>query len=176
MRSVDAKTISVQQWNSYSGILGFPSAPTIDGEFMPSDPVSMLANANLEGIDILVGSNRDEGEFFWKVFSPSRSSLQELLDYFVDHWLFSALKASRSLRFRRIFFRTLEFRFFLLRSKNVKRTVNHVHPRELNMPTNKRKLVRSRNRYKEEKLKVKRYSNMTLPNKFGTVFDGVGKK
>lgn len=63
MRSVDAKTISVQQWNSYSGILGFPSAPTIDGEFMPSDPMSMLASANLEGIDILVGSNRDEGEF-----------------------------------------------------------------------------------------------------------------
>lgn len=25
MRNVDAKTISVQQWNSYSGILGFPS-------------------------------------------------------------------------------------------------------------------------------------------------------
>lgn len=62
MRSVDAKTISVQQWNSYSGILGFPSAPTIDGEFMPSDPMSMLASANLEGIDVLVGSNRDEGE------------------------------------------------------------------------------------------------------------------
>lgn len=64
MRSVDAKTISVQQWNSYSGILGFPSAPTIDGEFMPDEPMAMLASANLEGIDILVGSNRDEGE--WK--------------------------------------------------------------------------------------------------------------
>jgi acetylcholinesterase len=62
MRSVDAKTISVQQWNSYSGILGFPSAPTIDGDFMPADPITMLATANLEGIDILVGSNRDEGE------------------------------------------------------------------------------------------------------------------
>lgn len=62
MRSVDAKTISVQQWNSYSGILGFPSAPTIDGEFMPSDPATMLKNANLEGIDILMGSNKDEGE------------------------------------------------------------------------------------------------------------------
>lgn len=32
MRQVDAKSISVQQWNSYSGILGFPSAPTVDGE------------------------------------------------------------------------------------------------------------------------------------------------
>lgn len=63
MRSVDAKTISVQQWNSYSGILGFPSAPTIDGEFMPSDPMTMLREADLSEVDILVGSNKDEGEF-----------------------------------------------------------------------------------------------------------------
>lgn len=61
MRNVDAKTISVQQWNSYSGILGFPSAPTIDGKFMPSDPMTMLAEADLSGTDILVGSNKDEG-------------------------------------------------------------------------------------------------------------------
>lgn len=62
MRNVDAKTISVLQWNSYSGILGFPSAPTIDGDFMPSDPMSMLEEADLTGIDILVGSNKDEGK------------------------------------------------------------------------------------------------------------------
>lgn len=62
MRSVDAKTISVQQWNSYSGILGFPSAPTIDGVFMPSDPMTMLAEADLTEVDILLGSNKDEGE------------------------------------------------------------------------------------------------------------------
>lgn len=61
MQSVDAKTISVQQWNSYSGILGFPSAPTIDGDFMPYDPEMMLQQADLTGIDILVGSNKDEG-------------------------------------------------------------------------------------------------------------------
>lgn len=62
MRNVDAKTISVQQWNSYSGILGFPSAPTIDGVFMPSDPTTMLAEADLTEVDILLGSNKDEGE------------------------------------------------------------------------------------------------------------------
>lgn len=61
MRNVDAKTISVQQWNSYSGILGFPSAPTVDGEFMPADAMTMLEEADLSGIDILVGSNKDEG-------------------------------------------------------------------------------------------------------------------
>ena len=63
MRNVDSKTISVQQWNSYSGILGFPSAPTIDGILMTSDPMQMLREANLQGIDILVGSNKDEGEY-----------------------------------------------------------------------------------------------------------------
>lgn len=38
------------------------TAPTIDGVFMPSDPMTMLMEADLEGIDILVGSNRDEGK------------------------------------------------------------------------------------------------------------------
>ncbi|CAD7084335.1 unnamed protein product [Hermetia illucens] len=73
MRAVDAKTISVQQWNSYSGILGFPSAPTIDGAFMPSDPATMLRDADLKGIDILVGSNKDEGTYFL---------LYDFIDYF----------------------------------------------------------------------------------------------
>lgn len=73
MRNVDAKTISVQQWNSYSGILGFPSAPTIDGEFMTADPMTMLREANLEGVEILVGSNRDEGTYFL---------LYDFIDYF----------------------------------------------------------------------------------------------
>lgn len=73
MRSVEAKTISVQQWNSYSGILGFPSAPTVDGAFMPSDPMTMVKNTNLEGIDILVGSNKDEGTYFL---------LYDFIDYF----------------------------------------------------------------------------------------------
>lgn len=63
MRAVDAKTISVQQWNSYTGILGFPSAPTIDGAFIPDDPMTMLKSADLEGYDILLGSVRDEGEW-----------------------------------------------------------------------------------------------------------------
>lgn len=62
MREVDSKTISVQQWNSYSGILGFPSAPTVDGDFMPSDAMTMLSNADLSNVDVLVGSNKDEGK------------------------------------------------------------------------------------------------------------------
>ncbi|KAL5285150.1 BCHE family protein [Megaselia abdita] len=73
MRAVDAKTISVQQWNSYSGILGFPSAPTIDGAFLPDDPMTMLKSTDLEGYDILMGSVRDEGTYFL---------LYDFIDYF----------------------------------------------------------------------------------------------
>jgi len=62
MRSVDAKTISVQQWNSYSGILSFPSAPTIDGAFLPADPMTLMKTADLKDYDILMGNVRDEGE------------------------------------------------------------------------------------------------------------------
>ena len=42
MRSLPAKNISVSQWNSYWGILGFPSSPTVDGEFLPRCRLSVL--------------------------------------------------------------------------------------------------------------------------------------
>jgi len=63
LRSVDPKTISVQQWNTYGGILGFPSTITVDGEFITGDPMELLKNGALEDTEIMIGSNRDEGEF-----------------------------------------------------------------------------------------------------------------
>lgn len=63
MRGVDAKTISVQQWNSYTGILGFPSAPTVDGVFFPKHPDELLKEGDFQDTEILIGSNQDEGEF-----------------------------------------------------------------------------------------------------------------
>lgn len=63
MRAVDAKTISSHQWNSYSGILGFPSTPTIDGTFLTKHPLDMLNDGDYENLEIIVGSNRDEGKF-----------------------------------------------------------------------------------------------------------------
>ena len=45
MRSLPAKNISVSQWNSYWGILGFPSSPTVDGEFLPRCRLSVPASA-----------------------------------------------------------------------------------------------------------------------------------
>lgn len=64
MRNVDPKTISVHQWNSYWGILGFPSAPTIDGVFLPTHPMEMLRKGDFPETEILIGSNQDEGESF----------------------------------------------------------------------------------------------------------------
>ncbi|KRT86114.1 hydrolase [Oryctes borbonicus] len=60
MRAVEAKTISLQQWNSYSGILGFPSTPTIDGRFLTKHPIDMLKEGDYEDMEIMVGSNQDE--------------------------------------------------------------------------------------------------------------------
>ncbi|XP_063980243.1 acetylcholinesterase-like [Diachasmimorpha longicaudata] len=73
MRSVDAKSISVQQWNSYWGILGFPSAPTIDGVFLPKHPIDLLKEADFEDTEILIGNNQNEGTYF---------ILYDFIDYF----------------------------------------------------------------------------------------------
>lgn len=62
MRYVDAKTLSVQQWNSYWGLLGFPSAPTIDGVFLPKDPLELLKETDFEETEILIGNNKNEGK------------------------------------------------------------------------------------------------------------------
>ncbi|KAL3280243.1 hypothetical protein HHI36_017738 [Cryptolaemus montrouzieri] len=52
------------QWNSYSGILGFSSTPTIEGVFLPKHPMDMLAEGEgYEDMEILLGSNHDEGKF-----------------------------------------------------------------------------------------------------------------
>ncbi|XP_015187995.1 PREDICTED: acetylcholinesterase-like [Polistes dominula] len=64
MRSVDAKTISVQQWNSYWGILGFPSAPTIDGVFLPKHPLDLLRESDFKDTEIIIGNNENEGTYF----------------------------------------------------------------------------------------------------------------
>ena len=79
MRMLDAKNISLAQWSSYWGILGFPFAPTIDGEFLPRwnnfslwkkntstftlfrDPWEMLRDGDFANVEIMIGTNQDEG-------------------------------------------------------------------------------------------------------------------
>ncbi|KAG7165572.1 Acetylcholinesterase-like 5 [Homarus americanus] len=42
MRRVDPFTLSLQQWNSYFGLLQFPSTPIVDGDFLPDEPLEMI--------------------------------------------------------------------------------------------------------------------------------------
>lgn len=67
MRTVDAKTMSKRQWNSYWGILGFPSAPTIDGVFITKDPLDMVREGNYTDTEIIIGSNLNEGKMVFKL-------------------------------------------------------------------------------------------------------------
>ena len=69
MRSVEAKNLSLIQWNSYWGILGFPSAPTIDGVFLPKHPKDMLKEGGFGDAEILVGTNQDEGNQINSIYS-----------------------------------------------------------------------------------------------------------
>ena len=61
MRHLPAKNISVIQWDSAFGILGFPSAPTVDGEFLPRDPWEMLMDGDFSHVELMMGTNQDEG-------------------------------------------------------------------------------------------------------------------
>lgn len=62
LRDLPAAVISKTQWNSYAKILQFFSAPTIDGEFIPRDPMEMLAKGDFKKVPLLIGSNHDEGK------------------------------------------------------------------------------------------------------------------
>lgn len=64
LRRVDAANISTEQWKSYSGILGFPSAPTIDGVFLPKHPDDLLKEGDFRNTTVLIGTNQDEGTYF----------------------------------------------------------------------------------------------------------------
>uniref|UniRef100_A0A8D8LMI8 Acetylcholinesterase n=1 Tax=Cacopsylla melanoneura TaxID=428564 RepID=A0A8D8LMI8_9HEMI len=75
MRAVDSKTISSMQWNSYTAILGFTSAPTIDGILLPKHPLEMIEEMDKDDnlTEIIIGSNQDEGTYFL---------LYDFIDYF----------------------------------------------------------------------------------------------
>ncbi|KAH0822116.1 hypothetical protein GEV33_000675 [Tenebrio molitor] len=101
MRAVDAKTISLQQWNSYSGILGFPSTPTVDGIFLPKHPMDMLAEGDYEDMEILLGSNHDEGEDLCSSFNKD-NCFCSFID-FIDYAILSNTSVARDKRRKSIF-------------------------------------------------------------------------
>lgn len=76
MRRVDAATISIEQWNSYGGILQFPSTPIVDGAFLPDDPMEMIQRGECKKTEVLLGSNKDEGKACLLPLSVLRSLQQ----------------------------------------------------------------------------------------------------
>lgn len=80
LRNTDAKTLSVQQWNSYSGILGFPSAPTIDGEFLKAHPLELLRRGEFDETEIMIGSNRDEGKYKLVLSNLYANEYQQIIE------------------------------------------------------------------------------------------------
>ena len=62
LRDRPAKKLSELQWNGYKSILAFPSAPTIDGTFLPRHPVEMLKDGDFKKTELLIGSNKNEGK------------------------------------------------------------------------------------------------------------------
>ena len=41
-------------------MIPLPFLPVIDGVFLPEHPLSSVANGSAAGIDLLIGTNRDE--------------------------------------------------------------------------------------------------------------------
>ena len=46
------------------GICGFAFTPVLDGEFFPESPRKALARKNYKMANILLGANKDEGNYF----------------------------------------------------------------------------------------------------------------
>ena len=62
LRDLPPAVISTRQWDSYSPIMNFPSAPTIDGKFLPKHPIDMLKEGDFKKAELLLGSNLNEGK------------------------------------------------------------------------------------------------------------------
>lgn len=56
------------------GMMGLPFQPVVDGGLLPSHPASQIAAGAAAGIDILIGTNKDE----WKFFTFSASAAEEI--------------------------------------------------------------------------------------------------
>ena len=65
LRNVDANTLANNEFNAIVyGICGFPFTPVLDGEFFPESPRRALARKNYKMTNILLGANKDEGNYF----------------------------------------------------------------------------------------------------------------
>jgi acetylcholinesterase len=62
LMEMPSKNLSVMQWYIYD-VMKFPFAPTVDGVFLPRQPVQMLREGDFKNTELLIGSNLDEGKF-----------------------------------------------------------------------------------------------------------------
>ena len=65
LRNVDANLLANNEFNAIVfGHCGFPFVPVMDGSFFPDSPRRALARKNYKMTNILLGVNRDEGNYF----------------------------------------------------------------------------------------------------------------
>jgi len=65
LRQVNATSMVNAEWNGIVyGIMGCPFTPVYDGVFFPDSPEKALQRKNFKKTNILVGANRNEGNYF----------------------------------------------------------------------------------------------------------------
>ena len=65
LRNVDANTLANNEFLAIVyGICGFPFTPVLDGDFFPESPRRALSRKNYKMANILLGVNKDEGNYF----------------------------------------------------------------------------------------------------------------
>lgn len=63
LRDLDAFDLENKQWELNNKYIGTFS-PTVDGYFLQSDPQTLINSGKMKKTDIMLGSTKDEGEFF----------------------------------------------------------------------------------------------------------------
>jgi para-nitrobenzyl esterase len=69
------------------GMLPLPFLPTVDGVFLPRHPLNAVAEGAASGIDLLIGTNRDE----MTLFGLGNPALQNMDEEGVVRWMSNAL-------------------------------------------------------------------------------------
>ena len=63
--NANATDLVEKEWNGIVfGMMGCPFTPVLDGKFFPESPAKALLRKNFKKTNILLGTNRDEGNYF----------------------------------------------------------------------------------------------------------------
>ena len=68
-------------------MIPLPFLPVVDGVLLPDDPLVAVANGSSTGIDLLIGTNRDE----LTLFGLGNPALMALDDEGVQRWVADAV-------------------------------------------------------------------------------------